>query len=483
MRPGWTRCGLRGTAVCAALLLLLACPAGGQIPPKMNYQVMLTNDMDEPLPDQDVTLHFSIFDVFEGGLPLWSEGQDAHTNSIGVVSVVLGAVNPIDIDFDIPLWLEVEVDGEVLSPRRELTAAPYAGHAAIADNSDRLGDIEASEYALREDLFVPGTINDPSNPVDWTMLKNVPTDFADGIDNEGGGAGDGHSLDADDGDPVDALYVDSGGNVQIGEHGDARTLFVGGTHVNNASVGLADEYQGGVVTLRDETGMLQSVLMTDTSTGGGAYLSLFRNDSTDEGFVLDGNHGGTEEPRMDITGSSRSAVFDMGEEGDSSVELPSEAVNSSEMHDEPGVASIQADGWIILSQGNVTTVASRTMTTVPADGFVFVMGTAQVEMDNSVSQPHYAMFGISHLVNAWSSQAQETVIELPGGLPGAWYNFHVAVHGLFEVSAGSVTFHLNALEIDGVCAVRGRQLTLLYFPTSYGPVDVTDEPAGAVRSH
>ena len=32
------------------------------------------------------------------------------------------------------------------------------------------------------DLAAPGTLNDPSNPVDWTKLKSVPAGFADGID-------------------------------------------------------------------------------------------------------------------------------------------------------------------------------------------------------------------------------------------------------------------------------------------------------------
>jgi hypothetical protein len=37
-------------------------------------------------------------------------------------------------------------------------------------------------YAARSDLSNPGTINNPSNPVDWSRLKNVPAGFADGTD-------------------------------------------------------------------------------------------------------------------------------------------------------------------------------------------------------------------------------------------------------------------------------------------------------------
>jgi hypothetical protein len=156
---------------------------------------------------------------------LWNETHATATNSIGVVSSVLGTTTPFSPTlFSQPLWLQIEVDGETLSPRRELISSPYALHAS---DSDKLGMIVASEYALREDLWVPGSINTPSNPVDWTMLKNVPAGFADGADDVGG-SGDGHSLDAVDGSPVDAVYVDASGNVGIGVTAPEHRLAVSG---------------------------------------------------------------------------------------------------------------------------------------------------------------------------------------------------------------------------------------------------------------
>ena len=265
--------------ICAAALLVACSCALAQIPQKMNYQVMLTDDTDQPLADQTVEMVFSIWDEGVSVLPLWTETQNVTTNSIGVVSVILGSVNPIDIDFDVPLWLEVEVDGEVLSPRREIVGAPYA------------------------------------------------------------------------------------------------------------------------------------------------------------------------------------------------------------LTDESGVASIQAAGDIHLTLSNITSVAARTMTEVPADGFVFVMATAQLTFVNSPVRAHTAKFGVSEFQNAWSAHAQEARILMPDGLPEGYYGHHVAVSGLFAVSEGSNTFYLNAQEIAGNCVVRARQLTLMYFPTSYGTVDTTNEPAGPFRSH
>ncbi|MCK4409779.1 MAG: hypothetical protein KAW67_06820 [Candidatus Eisenbacteria sp.] len=113
-------------AFAAVALLTVVTSASAQVPEKMNYQVMLTDDSDQPLADESVQLVFRIYNVDARGGSLWSETHNVTTNSIGVVSVVLGSTNPLTISFEGPLWLQVAVDGEILSPRRELTSAPYS---------------------------------------------------------------------------------------------------------------------------------------------------------------------------------------------------------------------------------------------------------------------------------------------------------------------------------------------------------------------
>jgi hypothetical protein len=171
--------------VLAATLLLGAVPATAQSPDVMNYQVMLTDDLDQPLADQSVELVFRLYELESGGAHGWTETHNTATNSIGVVSVILGSVTPIPLEqFPGLLWLEIEADGEVLSPRRRLTSAPYSFHA---NNSSTLGGIPPSDYTTDAELSASGTINNPSNPVDWTMLKSVPAGFADGTDDTAGG--------------------------------------------------------------------------------------------------------------------------------------------------------------------------------------------------------------------------------------------------------------------------------------------------------
>ncbi len=204
---------MRSLYAVALVVIGIAVAAGApkaQVPEQMNYQVMLTDAANQPLADQAVQLVFRIYDQESGGSQLWAEAQSVTTNSIGVVSVMLGSVNPLTVDFSAPRWLQVEVDSEVMAPRRELVAAPYARQAHNADN---LGGEPAASWVLSDVLSIAGALNSPGNPVDWTKLKSVPAGFADGTDDAG--LGDGSSLDASDGSPTDALYVDADGRVIV----------------------------------------------------------------------------------------------------------------------------------------------------------------------------------------------------------------------------------------------------------------------------
>jgi len=218
----------------AIAILLTATILSAEIPKKINYQARLTDPLSgEPLAGS-YEMEFRLFDAGEDGSLLWSETQTVDVDSLGIVSAVLGSDTESGRAFDEAVWLEVVVEGEVLTPRREIVSVPFAFHAAISDSaaicdraalSDSLAGYSPASYVPWDSLGAGGTLNDPANPVDWTRLKNVPAGFADGTDD---GLLDRHSLDADDGDPVDALYVDGDGKVGIGTSAPSKRLEVRG---------------------------------------------------------------------------------------------------------------------------------------------------------------------------------------------------------------------------------------------------------------
>jgi hypothetical protein len=242
----------------AAVLAGAVSAAGAEIPRKINYQARLRDSSTGEPYVGNANLTFRIYDDPVSGTAIWEESLVSTADSAGIVSAILGSSVPIDVDFNTAAWLEVEVDGEVLSPRREMVSVPYAFLALDADNlggepdsnyvlkgepgsvtaemivggtgsgldADLLDSLSAEAfsdtghthdglYYRKEELNTSGTINDSGNPVAWSKLKEVPAGFADGTDDTGG-TGDGYSLDAADGSPTDAVYVDDVGNVGIG---------------------------------------------------------------------------------------------------------------------------------------------------------------------------------------------------------------------------------------------------------------------------
>ena len=125
----------------AVLVILGARAALAAVPGKMNYQGYLTDDAGAPLTEAyDIT--FSIHDSVTGGGELWSEAHAAVSVSEGLFSVMLGGTNPLDASvFAGEAWLQLEVDGETMSPRVRVVSVGYSfvaavSHKAAADSVD-----------------------------------------------------------------------------------------------------------------------------------------------------------------------------------------------------------------------------------------------------------------------------------------------------------------------------------------------------------
>ena len=114
-----------------SLLVVIAAAgiASSEVPQTMSYQGVLKDDTGAIVPDDDYEFTFRLYDVSSGGTALWTEVQTKHVTA-GILNVILGEVLPIALAFDEPYWLGVTIGtGDELSPRTELTGAPYALNA------------------------------------------------------------------------------------------------------------------------------------------------------------------------------------------------------------------------------------------------------------------------------------------------------------------------------------------------------------------
>src|SRR5208282_2593106 len=97
-----------------------------------------------------VGVTFSLYELQEGGSPLWLESQKVQLDEQGRYTVLLGATEAEGLPLDLftsgkALWLGVQPQepGAVEQPRVLLVAVPYALKAADADT---LGGLPASAF-------------------------------------------------------------------------------------------------------------------------------------------------------------------------------------------------------------------------------------------------------------------------------------------------------------------------------------------------
>ncbi|MEM8962282.1 MAG: hypothetical protein AAGD38_12435 [Acidobacteriota bacterium] len=117
-----------------ACLLISVGIALAQTPTTLNYQGrLLQNTTDQDAATGTVDIRFSIWTgpATEGtATELWNETWTDVTLSNGIFSVLLGSngspLDPADFQGDTSLFLQLEVDGETLSPRQQLGSAPFA---------------------------------------------------------------------------------------------------------------------------------------------------------------------------------------------------------------------------------------------------------------------------------------------------------------------------------------------------------------------
>jgi hypothetical protein len=133
-------CLMRYLGLIALCMLAVLAPLSGQaaVPGQISFQGYLTDSDGTALPDGTYTMIFYLFNAEIGGSQLWNapngEVQEVAVTN-GIYQVQLGAVQPLDSSvFDGgAAWLEVVIEGEILSPRQLVTASAYALKAGDAD--------------------------------------------------------------------------------------------------------------------------------------------------------------------------------------------------------------------------------------------------------------------------------------------------------------------------------------------------------------
>ena len=169
----------RGRGVWAALLaLLLVAPAVAlAVPAAVPYEGTLTHE-DGTLFEGLVDVEMGLYTSAGGGSALWGPTlfPDVSVEG-GVLSVVLGEAPGPVLDGSVlaggDVWLEVTVDGVVLTPRQRVLSVPFALRAGDAE---RLGGEPASAFVTESSLPTLGVLS--IDDVGAATLSNAYGDLA-----------------------------------------------------------------------------------------------------------------------------------------------------------------------------------------------------------------------------------------------------------------------------------------------------------------
>ena len=407
-----TRGSMKNRHVLAYVLALsmIASSAFSAGPNLISYQGQVLTSGGAPVANGSYPAAFAFYPVLSGGAPLWSE-SGSITTTAGLFLHVLGSIAAIPAGFfanNGSIWLEVTVNGQVQTPRTQITSVGYSQSVNTIDS--------ASGGTIVSSLSVNGSI---------TIGKPLAL------------SGNLNLMSSSSSTPIASLFdwVGAGGGLQ----------------------------------LYDETGSWYAMFQPHSSGTGGFYM---RNGWGGYAFALNGNNtAGSPFMQMDglssvgfdlsFAGNNSVQLPDSAISAQEMLNEPGVVSNNTFAAVTPAIGVMQD-----LATVTITIPAPGYISLIGKAGEVDLCGTtgsnwvfAQIDetAGGTATAPYYAVFGAtSHPTTgcSWGTlNCQRIYFKGSAGT----YAFRLEVQQ-GSTSAGSSSF------------VYYPSLTAMYFPTSYGSV-------------
>jgi hypothetical protein len=421
------------TLMCALTLTLSTiAPVQADVPTEMSVQGRLTNGAGAPVPAGLKTFTFKIYDAQFGGVEIWpagpGESQSISTDANGLWNAGVGENVPLtEAVFQSPVrWLQVTVNDGVnpaeTLPRIELRTNPYTYRSATSQHADSLGSSTLTDLV---DQFVDESGDGMTGNlrIEWSHPDTGRANL------EVRNLNDGHL-------PMWALPT--------GTWGIASDVASDNTAWN---IGTAGACQG------------------DNTTNIGAYGVAYGLNSANYGVYGIAQNGTT-----NMAGYFQGDLYVSGSStGSASVLLPTDAIASEEVFDEPGIAQGVTSALV-----NLTTSIQDLVTItidIPDAGYIVVEAQTNLNLNAPTGFTNVCFFQIDEVAGGAMMPGAATFGAL--NMPNGDYFFNAcSCRKTYFKSAGTYTFRLEGASVLGTSTnqIDGAVITATYFPTSYGSV-------------
>ena len=243
------------------ILLISLAYSFAAVPCKINYQGRLIKD-NVPV-DGTKTMRFSIYDSAVGGTQLWSSGDVNITVHNGLFRYVIGSdggdLSSIDWTAGEALYLEVKVETDILTPREELYAYPYAINSHLLEGKTKEYFLNTSGDAQTKDgaLNIMGNVGigttGPTHKLDVRGPLRIDQGASNDIWIQGGSATSGTSRN------LAILGIKSSDELRLNYDGEytggvriqgSKTIIDGNVGIGTTSPGAKLDVQGGPIRAR-----------------------------------------------------------------------------------------------------------------------------------------------------------------------------------------------------------------------------------------
>ncbi len=149
------------------LLVITVSLLVGGVPQNLSYQGFIKASNGSLLPDGTYTVIFRIYEEATGGVDLWSEEHEIYLKS-GMISATLGESTSFTFSTKMN-YLEIQVNGDVMTPRQKMTSVTYAFHAESAQKIAT--DSTTYTFPLEDGTSGQSLTTDGSGSLSWTTVE------------------------------------------------------------------------------------------------------------------------------------------------------------------------------------------------------------------------------------------------------------------------------------------------------------------------